>query len=216
MESNWYLYKHTRLDTEDVFYVGIGCKANYARAYETGSKRNIVWRRIVNKTSIKVDIVLDNLSKKEASSREQELIKSIGRIDLNTGPLCNMTDGGDGIWNCLRSENTRKKLSSTKIGKNNPQYGKKQSEETKQKRREALLGQKRSDEIKKKQSLSSIISGQAKKTKVYKGLEALGEYHSISEACRSVGLDPKRYSGKASLVARGVRNQVKGYKFVYV
>ena len=217
-ENKWYVYKHIREDLNQVFYIGIGCKKNYGRAYEFCSdKRNIIWCRIYNKTSIRVEISHDNLNKQDASRIEQELIKLYGRVDLNEGILCNMTDGGDGIWNCKRSIETRKKLSLCKIGEKNPQYGKKQSEETKLKRSISCTGLKRDDETKHKQSLSSIKSGQSKTTVVsdYKTGEHIGTYHSISEACRQVGLDPNKHSSHSTQVANGKRKQTMGFVFKY-
>lgn len=39
--NNWYVYRHIRLDKNEPFYIDIGCKKQYARAYETDSvKRN--------------------------------------------------------------------------------------------------------------------------------------------------------------------------------
>jgi hypothetical protein len=68
--------------------------------------------------------------------------------------------------------------------------------------------------------LASIKSGQAKKTEIINcdTNESIGVYHSVSEALRSVGLNPVKYSGKASLIARGLgsRKKVKGYSFKYV
>lgn len=105
------------------------------------------------------------MSKIEAHNKKKEFIQLYGRKDINTGCLCNLTDGGDGIWNCKRSAETRQKLSDQKCGSKNHQYGKKQS---------------------------------------------------LSEACRAVNLDCRKYSGKASLVARGLRNHCKGYIFKYL
>jgi hypothetical protein len=128
MENNWYLYKHIRLDKNEVFYIGIGNKNNFARAFEfRKDKRNDIWWKIYCKTEISVEISFENLTKVEASMKEQELIKNYGRMDLNEGNLCNLTDGGDGIWNCIRSEKTKKLLSEQKIGSKNPQFGKKQT-----------------------------------------------------------------------------------------
>ena len=219
MENNWYVYQHIRLDKNEPFYIGIGNKKNYLRAFEfSKDKRNEMWWKIYNKTTIKVEIVYINLSKQDASIKEQELIKKYGRKNLNEGSLCNMTDGGDGIWNCKRSEETKLKLREQKIGSKNPQFGKKQSAELIEKRFKNIRGSKRSEATKIKQSISSIKSGQAKKTIVfnYTTKEEIGIYHSISEACRSLGLDPKNDGSKASMVANGKRNQVKGYYFKYV
>ncbi len=38
----------------------------------------------------------ENISEKDSLKLEVEIIKSIGRIDLNQGPLTNLTDGGEG------------------------------------------------------------------------------------------------------------------------
>jgi hypothetical protein len=40
--------------------------------------------------------IRQNLSNKEAVEIEEALIRAIGRIDLGTGPLTNLTDGGEG------------------------------------------------------------------------------------------------------------------------
>jgi hypothetical protein len=114
--NNWYVYKHIRLDKNEPFYIGIGNKKNFGRAYEfVKDKRNIIWWKIFSKTEIAVEIIYQGLTKEDASLKEQELIKLYGRKDINKGSLCNMTDGGDGIWNCTRSEKTKKLLSIQKI-----------------------------------------------------------------------------------------------------
>ena len=95
-------------------------------------------------------------------------------------------------------------------------YGKKQSDETKNKRNKSLTGQVRNLETKIKQSLSTIKSGQAKEVDVYIYLtnEYIGRYYAISEACRQLGFI--HLNGKACQVAKGNRNHVKGYSFRYV
>lgn len=216
-DNNWYVYRHIRIDKNEPFYIGIGNKLRYARAYEKHpSKRNEIWNKIVSKTAYDVEILFDNISKEEASIKEIEFIKLYGRKDINTGILCNMTDGGDGISNCNRTEATRMLLRMQKIGELNPMYGKKQSMETLIKRG-VFISKPRSIETKIKQSIASVKSGQAKRASIFnaKTDEFLGEFHSMSEALRNVGLCPIKYSSKASLVARGKRNHVKGFKVVY-
>jgi hypothetical protein len=217
MKNDWYLYAHKRFDKNEIFYIGIGKKKNYGRAYEFNEqKRNNIWNKIFNKTNIEVLILFDNISKEIAAQKEKELIKLYGRMDLNEGSLCNMTDGGDGILNCKRSDITKSKLSLQKIGDKNPMYGKKQSDETKNKRNKSLTGQVRNLETKIKQALSTIKSGQAKEVDVYIYLtnEYVGRYYAISEACRQLGFI--HLNGKACQVAKGNRNHVKGYSFRYV
>jgi hypothetical protein len=217
MENNWYVYRHIRLDKNEPFYIGIGNKKNYARAYQTNpDRRNEIWRKIFTKTNIEVEIILEGLSKSQASEKEQEFIKLYGRKDLNNGLLCNMTDGGDGIWNCIRSEDTKEKLRQQKLGDKNPMFGKTPSKETSLKRSKSLTGQKRSEETKKKQSLSSINSGQAKSVDVFRfdDNKYVGRFYAISEACRILGF--YQSIGKASLVANGKRNQTHGYVFKFI
>jgi len=216
-KNNWYVYQHIRKDNNQVFYVGIGNKKNYERAYEfRQDKRNHIWWKIYNKTEIFVEIISDKLTKIEASEKEKELIKKYGRIDLKEGNLSNMTDGGDGIWNCKRSEKTKKLLSDQKIGFKNPQFGKKQSIEIIKKRFKNIIGSKKSEETKKKQSLASIKSGQAKTVDVFKYVtnEYIGRFYAISEACRVLGIH--HLNGKATQVAKGKLKQTKGFVFVYV
>lgn len=217
MENNWYVYRHIRLDKNEPFYIGIGNKKNYARAYQTNpDRRNEIWRKIFTKTNIDVEIILEGLSKSQASEKEQEFIKLYGRKDLNNGLLCNMTDGGDGIWNCIRSEDTKEKLRQQKLGDKNPMFGKTPSKETSLKRSKSLTGQKRSEETKKKQSLSSINSGQAKSVDVFRfdDNKYVGRFYAISEACRILGFHQS--ISKASLVANGKRNQTHGYVFKFI
>lgn len=218
--NNWYVYRHIRLDKNEPFYIGIGNRKDYKRAYERDtSKRNLIWGRITSKSDYEVEILFDCISKEFAADKEKEFIKLYGRMDLNSGTLCNMTDGGDGILNCIRSKETKEKLSKGKIGHKNPMYGKKQSYETLLKRGVFNKKEPHSEERKKQQSLATIKSGQAIETKLidYKTKEVIGIFHSISEALRFVSLCPKRYIGKASIIARGIstRKKLKGYTFEY-
>jgi hypothetical protein len=217
MENNWYVYRHVRLDKNEPFYIGIGNKKNYARAYQTEpDRRNEIWCKIFNKSDIEIEIILENLTKNQASEKEQEFIKLYGRKDLSTGILCNMTDGGDGIWNYIMSDDTKEKMRQSKLGNKNPNFGKSPSEETRLKRSKSLKGQKRSEEEKHKQSLRTIKSGQAKTVDVFKydSGEYVGRYYAIAEACRVLGFHHS--NGKSVMVAKGKRNQTHGYVFKYV
>lgn len=113
----YYVYEHKRLDTNEVFYIGIGtkklntaCFTNiYHRAYSKRG-RNRYWKHIVNQNkNYQVTILFDYNTKEEAIAKEIELIASHGRKDLEKGFLCNLTDGGDGLENV--SEASRKLIS---------------------------------------------------------------------------------------------------------
>lgn len=92
-----YVYQHIRLDTDEVFYIGIGSdtKGNYVRA-NTKKSRSDYWKNIVNKVGYKIEILNEDISWEDACEEERRLIKHYGRKDNNTGILVNLTDGGDG------------------------------------------------------------------------------------------------------------------------
>lgn len=101
--KKYYLYRHIRLDKNDVFYIGIGTngknKPIYYRAYVKHG-RNAHWKNIVNKTIYSIQILMETNDIEFIKEKEKEFIKLYGRKDLKLGNLVNMTDGGDG---CLGS-----------------------------------------------------------------------------------------------------------------
>jgi hypothetical protein len=127
-----YVYRHIRLDKYEPFYIGIGGLGtfdDYRRAHFR-YRKNSIWNKIIRKTPYKVEILLDNLSKEEALAKETEFIKLYGRRDIKTGPLCNLTDGGEGGINKSITEETRERMSRATKGINNPFYGRKHSRES--------------------------------------------------------------------------------------
>ena len=90
-----YVYTYTRLDKNEIFYVGIGSDSKYKRAKNL-SLRTDYFKKIINKSEYKLDIVFDDLTWEEACLREIELIALYGRKDLGIGTLINFTDGGEG------------------------------------------------------------------------------------------------------------------------
>jgi hypothetical protein len=110
-----YVYQHIRLDTNEVFYVGVGKRKGRAH---THYGRNKYWHHIINKVGYSIQIIAENISYKEALDLEKNLIKTIGRKDLGLGSLVNMTDGGEGSLGKIQSEMTRSKKRISMIGKN--------------------------------------------------------------------------------------------------
>lgn len=109
-EKNVCLYRHIRLDNNNVFYIGIGYNK---RAYSRDS-RNKHWLNTVSITEYEVQILKSDLSWKEACELEKILISYYGRRDLKLGTLVNMTNGGEGSFGRIPSEETRKKLGNGK------------------------------------------------------------------------------------------------------
>lgn len=147
------VYAHTRLDTNQIFYIGIS--VNDKRPHNK-TQRNKIWKGIVKRTKYKVEVLFDNLTWEEACKKEIELIKKYGRIDNNTGVLCNLTDGGNGTINFKHKQESKNKIGEAWKGKKRGP----QSEEHKQKMLEtkrlnntfrgAHKGVKRSEETRKK------------------------------------------------------------------
>ena len=129
------VYRHRRLDTFEIFYIGIG---SIKRAYLKHG-RNKHWNNIVNKTNYQVEIIAENLDWETACELEILLITQYGRVNSGTGKLCNLTDGGEGQLNVIKSEETKRKLKENHA---RPWLGRKHTEETKKKKKEVKLGDK--------------------------------------------------------------------------
>lgn len=113
------------------FYVGKGKNGrcyDHLR-YKNNSYKNNRIRKIksVNLEPIIIKYRTDS-NEHSALETEIEMIETIGRYDLKKGPLCNKTDGGEGTSGNIVSEETKRKIKNSCIGKP-------KSEETKQKMR---------------------------------------------------------------------------------
>lgn len=108
--NKYYVYRHVRLDTNQVFYIGKGCGK---RAFNK-SNRNQYWKNIVNKTDYTIKIMLDNLTHEQALLKEIELIS----LYRKCSQLANLTDGGDGNLGTSYPCSEEKKLRLSIISKN--------------------------------------------------------------------------------------------------
>jgi hypothetical protein len=151
------VYAHIRLDTNQIFYVGISM--NDIRPHNK-SKRNKIWKGIVKRTPYKVQILFDNLTWEEACNKEIELIKKYGRVDNNTGILCNLTDGGEGSNNFKHKQESKDKIGKAWKGKKRGPQSKEHKQKMLQTKRinntfkGAKKGVKLSEDVKKKISNS--------------------------------------------------------------
>ena len=166
-KSGEFKYEGYKFDYEP-FYVGKGqndqwiyhlAESNFNFNKYNQLKLNKI--RKIKKETGEVPIIVkvkENLLESESFDLETELIKTIGRIDLGTGPLTNLTDGGEGTSGYIFTEEDRKKLrEARKEIKQSEKTRKKRSEKLKlwwsnPENRDKVKGKKRSEEHKRKYS----------------------------------------------------------------
>jgi hypothetical protein len=137
-ERRFYVYAYLRSrDSEhgkkySPYYIG---KGNGYRMFSGGTRK-------VKAPQDKSFIVFvqENLTEQEAFALERYCIALYGRIDLGSGILRNLTDGGEGVSGRILSETTKQKISEAnkrtysseelrqycsdaRKGKNNPSWG---------------------------------------------------------------------------------------------
>lgn len=135
--SGFYVYAYLRKD-KSPYYIGKGYKS-----------RLIARHNINIPTDHRYIVILEqNLTEVGAFALERRYIRWYGRLDLGTGILRNLTDGGDGAPKRVWTEEQKKKQSDFKTewhklndisGKNNPMYGRKHSDEVRKKSRERAI-----------------------------------------------------------------------------
>ena len=181
MSEVFYVYEHTRNDTNQIFYVGKGMEGS-GRSDSIFS-RNKHWRNIVNKAGFTARKKIVEIIDEELSFLiEIERISQLREMGVK---LCNMTDGGEGMSGYVPSSETREKLSKALKGR-------KHSEETLKKIVKASRS--RSQEVFKKISVS---------LKGYKHSEETKEKHrAMHQAFPRIGKQNFFYGKKHSAEAK--------------
>ena len=145
--NDYYVYIYWRLDTNEPFYVGKGCK----NRWKDFRKRGKHFNNIIKKFPFAVVIEKDNLTENEAFYWEEEIIRqlvfeygfSIEILNNNSKDhychLVNQTWGGEGTsgvtpwskgkntWEYMTEETKEKaknKISKANSGEKHPMYGK--------------------------------------------------------------------------------------------
>lgn len=189
-----YVYRHRRLDTYKIFYVGIG--SDPKRPYKK-SGRNKYWQNIVSKTDYEIEIIAIVNNWELACELEELLIQEYGRKDLGLGLLVNMTDGGEGTVNW--SEEMRELSRQLNLGIP-------KSEEHREKCRRANIGKTWSEESRKKRY-------EATKGKV--GKKVINTVTGIIYPSAEVASHTIKMSGKSlSRCLKGTRKNNTNFKYI--
>lgn len=217
MEQKYYLYRHIRLDTNEVFYVGIGTKYEntyrkysneYLRAF-THKNRSKYWSNIIKKSEYEVEILMESDDYEFIKRKEIEFIALYGRKDKNLGTLVNFTDGGQGVTGRIVSEEEKENL---RVSTSLFFKGKKQSDEHIRKRflnmtgeNNHMFGKTTPVEIKKK--ISDSLSGENNYASKRIRHKETGEiYVSIKDAAEKCGY---KYSTLRAYLNGSLKNTTK-------
>jgi hypothetical protein len=135
MTKKFYTYAYLRQDGTP-YYVGKGCGK---RAYKRQGHTVCVPPRE------RILFLKRNLSEEEAIKHEIYMIAVLGRKDLGTGCLRNLTDGGDGVSGRVWTTEQRRNLSEKHTGK-------RMSDDARRKMSESKRGRKFSPEHRRRMS----------------------------------------------------------------
>jgi len=211
--NDYYTYAYLRED-KTPYYIGKG-----------RGKRIYCTQRTIKAPEDKSRIIFlkKNLTEAEAFKHEVYVIFVLGRKDLGTGTLRNLTNGGEGTSGHIKSEECKKKIGEARIGKTH-------TEEWKKAISEKLSGRTHTEEAKKKMSVAKSgenhpLFGVPGKTgalhhnsKAIIFIEPDGtqrHYGGIREASRDLIIDRSslcRYLKTGHVLTKGPR---KGWQFLY-
>ncbi|QIN96866.1 hypothetical protein [Synechococcus phage S-N03] len=135
----FYTYAYLRKDGTP-YYIGKGQGDRWKSKHRKGIIKVPPAERVL--------FLKENLTEAQAFAHERYMISVLGRKDLGTGCLRNLTDGGEGVSGMRHSRKTKELIRRITTGV-------KQSQETVNKRVSKNKGQKRTEETKSKISSSS-------------------------------------------------------------
>ena len=209
--NDFYVYVHKRATDGTIFYVGKGSN----NRSKIKAKRNKLWRNVVNKHGYIVEHIADNLTEAEALKFESVLIEQLGRRDIGTGPLVNMTDGGEGLSGVVRTSETRNKIRQAHTGRKHTKQsrlnmskahlGHTPSEETRAKMSASQTGRRHTADSKQKmckpRNLTIYRFEHVDGTVLMTTIHALVKRYALS-------------SGNVNSIVKGTRKQTKGWSCV--
>lgn len=146
-DAIWTVYMHKN-KVNGKMYIGITSRAPEIRWGNNGSQytstKNPCFHNAIKKygwDNFEHIILFENLTEQDAKSKERELIAKYHTCVYDDNKMgYNMTFGGEGTLGHVASEETRRKMSESKMGEKNSFYGKHFSEESRKKLSDALKG----------------------------------------------------------------------------
>lgn len=138
--------------------------------------------------------LIQGLTEIEANEAEILLIKTIGRLNLHEGTLCNMTDGGEGCRRLVQSAEHREKNAKANRGTYEERYGIETAARLKRHRSKQISGGK---------------NPCSKKYKILKPNGEIIEIHSLKSFCHQTGLTYnvlRRNVGKGPIVKKSIKD----------
>ena len=200
MTLHFYTYIHCRASDGLVFYVGKGAKN---RSHST-QNRNKHWHNTVAKHGVVIEVVAYWFSEEAAFDHEKGLIAEYRKLGF---PLCNQTDGGEGVSGVVHSAESRAKMSAA-------QKGKKLSAEHRAKVSAALTGRKvdsvtRSKISKAHKTSAAAIAARAKITR--KSKHSPESIAKMSAAHKGHATSPE-HRAKLSVAGTGRKHSAESKK----
>jgi group I intron endonuclease len=226
--NDYYTYAYLRED-KTPYYIG---KGRGKRIYSTS--RSIK----APKDKSRIIFLKKNLTEAEAFKHEVYMIFVLGRKDLGTGILRNLTNGGEGASGAVQSEEKKRKCSEAKSGKNNSLFGVPRTEEQKKAQSEKMSGENnpnygrtgenhpmygvpRTEAQKKTQSEKmsgrylGALSSCSKAIIVIQPDGTELQFGSINEAARELGVNQSNLCHYLKTGRSPIRGKFKGWQFVY-
>jgi hypothetical protein len=114
--NNFYVYMYSHENIP--FYVGKGSGDRYkihGHLLQNRFLKNKIAK--VGVGDVQINLLCANLTEEQSFYLEEYYIAGIGRRDKGLGPLCNLTNGGDGSSGLKTSEETKRKLSASLKGR---------------------------------------------------------------------------------------------------
>lgn len=222
MKNTYSLYKHTT--PEGKVYIGVTCQNPKSRWQKEGRGYKgcrLFYEAILTHGwgNIAHEILASGLTKEEAFKAEQELIEQYDARNPDKG--YNLTIGGACGWSGMHhTDESKTKLSLTKLGEKNPMYGKHLSEEHKRILSEANKGTKKSpvtlDRMRKAQSNRSAETRKRQSDSQDKRpvicVETGEVFEGVAIAARSKSLSDSNISA----CCKGKRKTTGGFHWEYV